>query len=347
MRDPAPTDLDEVLSPAWLSEALSRPGAPVKVAGSRIVQRLQNSATKIRFEVDFDIPPPDGVRSYCVKGFFGDTYNLGGPNSPTEARYYLEIQAGSAVRTPDCPYAGINETTQHGIILMHDMVAKGGRFLTALEPYSADQAASSLDQLARLHAEDWGGQRLGRFGWLGNRFEIMGDKPWLPLDILQGLMDGPRRAPLDPAICSAERIHGAFVALGPVAHRQPQCLVHGDAHAGNVWEMDGQAGLIDWQLLQRGSWAIDVAYHIGSSLTPEARRASEQPLLKHYLERLRAHGAEPPAWDDAWFAYRTHIAYGYLLWAITRRVDPPIILEFVKRLGLAVSELETFELLGV
>jgi hypothetical protein len=36
--------------------------------------------------------------------------------------------------------------------------------------------------------------------------------------------------------------------------------------------------------------------------------------------------------------------YGYYLWGVTRRVDPVIILEFVRRLGLAVDELESFKL---
>ena len=43
---------------------------------------------------------------------------------------------------------------------------------------------------------------------------------------------------------------------------RPQFLVHGDAHAGNIFRTDRGSGLIDWQVLQRGTWAIDVAYHL-------------------------------------------------------------------------------------
>ena len=39
--------------------------------------------------------------------------------------------------------------------------------------------------------------------------------------------------------------------------------------------------------------------------------------------------------------------YGYYLWAITRRVDPPIIRTFTARLGAAVTRHDSFGLLGL
>jgi hypothetical protein len=39
--------------------------------------------------------------------------------------------------------------------------------------------------------------------------------------------------------------------------------------------------------------------------------------------------------------------YGYYMWGITRRVDPPIIRQFTDRLGRAVMRHGSFELLGV
>ena len=38
--------------------------------------------------------------------------------------------------------------------------------------------------------------------------------------------------------------------------------------------------------------------------------------------------------------------YGYYLWSITRKVEPEITNEFVRRLGLAVSELDSFGAVG-
>lgn len=347
MKSPAPTDLDEVLSPPWLSEALSSPARPVTIKSVRTVDYQKNSATKVRFEVDYESAPSDMHRAFCVKGFFGDSFQMGGYASRAEARYYLDFAPDTKVRVPICTYAAIDEKTGHGMIVMQDVVAAGGRFLGALQPYTPDQAAASLDQLALLHAEHWLGKGLDPYPWLTNRLNNIADGPWIPMERLQTLMDGERSIPLDPAICSAQRLHKGLMVLLERMRGLPQCLVHGDAHAGNVFEMSGKPSLIDWQMLQLSSWALDAPYHIATTLTVEDREKSEKALLKHYLDRLRAYGVEPPSWDDAWAAYRTHMLYGYFMWSITQRVDPPIILEFVKRLGSAVSALETFELLGV
>jgi hypothetical protein len=346
MNNPAPINLDEALSPAWLSQALSSSAAPVKVRGVRVVETLKSTATKVRFEVDFDDAPPGAGRAYCIKGFFGGVTLSGGVAGRVEASYYLELAPRSKVRTTNCRYAGIDQQTGHALILMDDVVAAGGRFLTALEPYSLDQAAASLDQLALLHSEHWGGATLGQVSWLRRPLDEMAAKPWLPVAALQALMDGERGDPLPPASRDAARIQNGMRALAKLAATRSECLVHGDAHAGNIFEMSGAPSLIDWQLLQRGVWALDVPYHLGATLRVEDRRRSEKDLLRHYLERLRAYGVEPPAWEDAWSDYRAFMLYGFFLWAMTRRVVPTITNEFVKRLGLAIADLESFERLG-
>jgi aminoglycoside phosphotransferase (APT) family kinase protein len=124
-------------------------------------------------------------------------------------------------------------------------------------------------------------------------------------------------------------------------------LVHGDAHAGNVYlRADGSVGIIDWQVVHRGSWACDVAYHIGAVLSVEDREKAERDLLAHYLDRLGAYGGEPPPWDAAWASYQSFLVYGYFLWAMTCFVDEQITIEFVKRLGTAVAEHDSFDIVG-
>jgi hypothetical protein len=80
---------------------------------------------------------------------------------------------------------------------------------------------------------------------------------------------------------------------------------------------------------------------------PEVREKSERQLLDYYLAKLHAHGADAPDRATAWNEYRAHMAYGYYLWAITRKVQSDITNEFVRRLGLAVESLGSFELLTV
>ncbi len=89
-------------------------------------------------------------------------------------------------------------------------------------------------------------------------------------------------------------------------------------HASNVYYVaGGSGGLLDWQLALRGCWALDVAYLMSTVLTPAQRAAHERDLLGAYLDRLRALGVEPPAFDEAWLRYRQNILYGVVMWLIT------------------------------
>lgn len=114
-----------------------------------------------------------------------------------------------------------------------------------------------------------------------------------------------------------------------------------------MFHQDGRTALIDWQVLQRANWALDIAYHVGAVLTVADRRASERDLLDHYLDRLASFGITPPTQAEAWRLYRASVAYGFYMWAITRRVDPPVIHEFVTRLGTAVADFDSYTLLEV
>jgi hypothetical protein len=105
--------------------------------------------------------------------------------------------------------------------------------------------------------------------------------------------------------------------------------------------------LIDWQVLQRGGWAIDVAYHLCAVLPVELAEQEERRLLNHYLEMARGFGLTLPDDEAAWLQYRESVMYGYYMWGITRRVDPPIIVQFTDRLGRAVMRHESHALLGV
>lgn len=349
MFNPAPTELSEVLSPEWLTQALGRAYPGVKVGAVTVVEQIVTMATKVRFVVAYDEAPEGTPTEFCVKGLFGahiaSMRSTGA--SEGEIRFYREVAPTLGLRTPRVVYAELATEGCFGILIMRDEVAAGARFLTVLTPYTPDQAAGSLDQLARMHATTWRGRGFEKLPWLRPRVDHFIQTPVMPLSELQALMDGDRGKPLKPEICGAERITAGLAALKARTAPDEECMVHGDCHAGNTFESAQGMTLIDWQLVQRASWAVDVAYHLGSILTPEDRASSERDLLKDYLGRLNSYGGQAPDPSKAWEEYRAHMAYGYYLWAITRKVIPEHTNELVRRLGLAVSALETFELLGV
>jgi aminoglycoside phosphotransferase (APT) family kinase protein len=361
IENPAPVARDVALSPAWLSRALGTSFPGVAVRGSAVVEVLRTVATKIRFTIELDDPgdaaspvaipptslPPTALppTALCVKAYF-DREEQGYAGGETEGAFYREMAATLAVRTPTCLYVGTDPSNGHTLVLMKDLTAEGARFLTALTPYSVDQAAATLDQLAMLHASRWQDPGLADVPWLASRISRIPDS--FPVALLQSQLDDRRGDPLPRSVRDAARLDAAMRKLGAAGDAMPACVVHGDAHAGNVFvTTEGEPGLIDWQIVHRGCWATDVAYHVAAVLDVDERQRAERDLLQHYLGRLQAHGVRPPSWDEAWDAYRRYLAYGYYLWGITRFVDPEITVEFVKRLGLAVAQHGTFDALGV
>lgn len=345
--NPAPTSTAAVLDPRWLAATVYRDHPGIRITGVEIVETLVTTATKLRATVHIESPPAGIVTNVCIKGMLDDA---GAPYvssgiAKTEARFYAEGApqlAARAMMIPHCLHAGIDPANDHGLIVMEDLVARGARFLSALTPYTPEEAAASLEQMARLHATSWDGRTTFALPWLARTIEAIAARSLIPLDLLQQLMDGPRGTPLPRAILDAGRLHRAIGSIAQRFGRQPGCLVHGDAHAGNLYQLDGAIGLIDWQLAQRGHWALDVAYHLAAALTPEDRRTGEAALLDHYLDRLAAFGGPRMVREEAWDDYRAAMLYAYYLWSITRRVDPVITHEFVRRIGTAVTDLDSF-----
>jgi aminoglycoside/choline kinase family phosphotransferase len=343
--NPAPIHSDAVLEPAWVECALSQAFPGIKVHTVKLIDRFGPSAIKVRMEAEAEIDGKAQTLALCSKATMDDLAPmlLANGTARIEAMFYRECAPLLDVRVPKCHFIGLDPETDNGLILMEDLTTDGARFLSALEPYTPEEATQSLDQLARLHAASFEGSAIYQQPWITRALDRFTVKPIVPIDILQGLLDDPRGEPLPKELRSAERLQGGIVDLAARTKQRPNCLIHGDAHAGNIYrEAGGGVGLIDWQVFQQSSWAQDVAYHIGAALTTEDRRTHERSLLQTYLDRLQAHGGPKIGFDEAWDDYRASMTYGFYMWGVTRRVAVPIILEFVKRLGLAVADLDSY-----
>ena len=344
---PVPDTIEQALDPGWLTEALGPrfPGIEVtRVTPGPVVERLSTNA---RFEIECADGVPDGLApTLCVKGYFGEKGRAMVHVGEPEARFYATLADATGVRTLRAHYADVDSQTRHGVVITEDVIAAGGEFLDALSSYSPEQTAHSLAELARLHAHSWGPDPLMREPWLASRLSTY--FAYRGVDDIQGNFEGPVGVDVAPEVADAERLANALRALAVRSEGPGWTVIHGDAHVGNLFlDAEGRPGLVDWQIVQRGHWGIDVGYHIASALTTADRERSEGDLLVHYLECLRSHGLDPPAWDDAMDAYRAGIAYGYFMWAITLVVKPAIIRVLLQRLSAAAAAHDAFGSLGV
>jgi aminoglycoside phosphotransferase (APT) family kinase protein len=338
--DPVPDRLESVLDPQWLTGALA--DLPHDHQVIEVVQEdsFKTIASKVRFRLVARGPGGGTVhRSYCIKGHFQDDRD----SLRSETLFYRHLQPILGVRSPRAHYTGIDDEQGRSLIIMDDVLARGGRFLGAHQPYSVATIKQSLAQLAQLHAATWD-QPADGDGWLTPRIRPMIDM--YSTDYLHGLLNDGRGRGLPAALLDG---HNLKEAVHVVAAARPTNVIHGDAHSGNVYvEPDGQPGWLDWQIVQQGHWATDVSYHLATALSIEDRRASERDLLRHYLSELaRAGASHPPDWEEAWERYRCHFPYGYFLWAITRISSREVVLLHIPRIATAMDDHQTLRLLGV
>jgi len=340
LEDPTPLELDDVLDPTWLGAALDDVYADDRIVEVSRADHTQTLAHKVRFAVV--VESADGsrrTRTYCVKAHFGD-------DSPetlrTEAHAYRDLLPTTGVRAPRAYYTGIDESTGRALVIMDDVVADGGRFLGAHEPYSVDTCRDALAQLARLHAATWADDRWD-LDWLDPRISLMTEL--FPVDLLQGLLDDGRGTGLPADLLDAQRL---VRAMQLTAALPATCVIHADTHSGNVYlDADRRACWLDWQVAQRGHWSIDVSYHLSTVLDIDDRRTHETDLLRGYLDELARLGIDPPSWGDAWSHYTLGFTWGYFLWVITRISSREVVLVHMPRIGAALADHKTFARLGV
>lgn len=342
-----PETMKGALDPNWLSDVLAHLSDGRKVASVELADVVKAMAAKVRVAIAFE-GKEDEVYRLCIKGFFDFDLgaDAGGITTLREADFYTKVAPHLTMRTPPCVAAVTDRSAVRCVLIMGDMIAAKVHFYNALEPFTVDQIAETLDQLARLHARP---DLLRGNDWIPCRIEeLVSRKPHISWEKIQSLMHDERRADLPERTLDATLLKRGMEVLAEESARLPQTILHGDCHPGNVYRTaEGRQGFTDWQLVQRGHWALDVAYHIASVLPVDVAEKEERFLLDHYLDAMNEHGGEAPDRESAWTLYRRAPVYGYYHWAITQRVHPPITHQAFKRLGEAVTRHDSYTLLGL
>jgi hypothetical protein len=344
---PASYDLAEVLSPAWLTAALEQRFPGIVVADAKVVETLESTATKVRFEVSYEQTGghADLPAAFCVKGYFNPKVGADRRTGIHEAYFYQRLAPTVPVVVPPCYYAAADLDDPHGLVIMQDMCALGAKFFYQLDYYDVETARLSVSQLAAMHARYWGTEQ-GADDWLKSK--ILFFPAYIPTDILAELLQGPRTEGLPADMRQAERLKASMHALSERYATRPKTIIHADAHLGNLFRTaGGEIGLVDWQNYELGHWSMDVAYHLATALEPGARAVHERELIMYYLDRLADAGGPRMGFDEAWDDYRAGAAYGYFMWSMTRRVVPAITEELTRRAGRAVLDNGSYQVLGV
>jgi Ser/Thr protein kinase RdoA (MazF antagonist) len=262
----------------------------------------------------------------------------------TEVRFYSQL-APQLTGVPNAYGAAFDPWTGRYLLVLEDLPAESCEFPDTLHPLSPDQAGLVVELLAELHATFW--DRLprdgrGPLGWL---YTPSGDVTSL---LTGSLMKTSIKRVVERTTIPVD--NGRFIAdnyraVAALIDTPPHTVMHGDAHPGNMYFHGGKAGLLDWQAVRRGHPSRELAYTLITSLTPEARRATQRDLLDDYRRALAAAGGPDLDRDDLWLLYRQGSLYGYVAPLITAGMGgmqvEDIAMEGLRRGVAALDDLET------
>lgn len=311
----------------WLTGALQTRYPGTTVERLEVTEILWGTGTKLMATATYnkvgrDLGLPARI---CIKAGLADHRELVKFCYLTEARFFSDLAPRLSIGLPRTIYAAQND--DQGLVIMEDLRSVGAHICRVQDPLTREQAEAFLDGLATLHAQWWNSEALAdgaELGWL-LRQDPLPDEAWgdygrgqLEPATWAHYMSLPRSLAIPAACRDRATVGAALQALRRFAPDAPNCIIHGDAHLGNMYlTRAGEAGFLDWQSVRRGHWAHDVAYFYISALDPLDRRTWEKDLISGYLKALGRYGVPtPPTEAEAWKAIRAHVVYGLFYWMV-------------------------------
>lgn len=340
-----PTSVDEI-TPEWMSGILAdiHPGAIV----DEVSVVLRDDGTNRRARLALTYRAGTGPATVFVKSVDPDHRVL---LTMTSGLFHEPRLFAADVPLPvDHPavYSALfDEVGEDFLLVMEDIVARGADPRNSLRPLTPGQAAAGVRALGRLHSRYWGARLdVPELSWL-EPFVAFDGLQYAPLpSALEKLDDTTPRSVLSMTIGQlVDKVWKPYIGTLTTT---TQTLLHGDAHIGNTYVTpEGDVGLLDWQMVRRGNWSLDVGYFLQGSITVEDRRTHERALLVEYRSALELPASELPSDDEIRLRYRASVAHGLATWLATASADgglwqrPEIALALAQRYAVAYGDLNT------
>ncbi|SPM36467.1 phosphotransferase [Mycobacterium rhizamassiliense] len=321
-----------------LSKVMGREVRSVRVlssdAGTSSRARLVLTGNRVPESVFVKV----GARTAATR-LMGELGRLG----ETEVRFYSQL-APELPGVPEAYGTAFNAWTGRYLLVLEDL-PESCVFPDTLHPLSVDQASLIVELLANLHGTFWDRVRQNGRGPLAWLYTPSGDVTSL---LTGSLMKTSMKRLAERTAIPVD--NGRFIAdnyraVAAVIDAAPNTVMHGDAHPGNVYFRDGEAGLLDWQAVRRGHPSRELAYTLVTSLTPEDRQSAQRELLDVYRRALVAAGGPELDREDLWLRYRQGALYAYVAPLITAGMGgmqvEGIAMEGLRRGVAALDDLET------
>ncbi len=336
----------DAITPDWMTAALAahHPGATVD--GVRVALRDDGTNRRARLELTYSAGSgPATVFAKAVDPAHAELVAL------TSGLYHEPRLFASGVPLPlDHPTvytALIDEERSDFLMIMEDVVARGGDPRDSTRPMTVEQVANGVRGLARLHSAYWG-DRLTKnpaLGWV-EPFVAFEGMQYAPLHIARE-RSGDTVAAEILALSGEQLFIDIWARYIGTLTTSPQTLLHGDPHIGNTYVLpNNDVGFLDWQMARRGNWSLDLGYFLQGALTIEERRRSERELLDEYRAALMLPAAGMPSTEEVLLRYRASVAHGLAIWMATLSggdawQSPDVCLALVQRYAAAFVDLDS------
>src|ERR1700761_1544100 len=357
------------LTPDVVTSLLRRHDPEVLVTEVTVGHTWQGTTSHLHLDGKYADPHPQLPQRLFIKTqlttvhdlpeAFDESLSEGGGGTvlyDDETRFYRDLRPDLNVETMTTYFADHLEGPSQFLILGEDITLRGAQVPDAVSGLSVEQVDGLLATLSRVHAPLWASPRLaagGDLSWLqdsvtGGFAVFLRDNGFA---IIRALVEAPyKTALLNASGTDMDGMEAAFWRLQERVARDPVTVLHGDPHPRNTYLLpDGGMGVLDWQLIRRGSWSHDVGYALIAALHPDLRRAHERELLDNYRGRLVAAGVtSAPDREAMWTAYRASPAWGFCMWAIApdQMYSVEVVGAVLDRFAEAYSDLGTGKLLG-
>jgi len=296
-------------TPEWLGEALSERFPGTRVADVELLRVDHGTNSHARLRVTYDgacelperlflkIPPVDPERREAI--------NQTGMGR-REALFYRTLADRVPMRVPRSYVARLDDASGAFALVIEDLDATACSLPDVGRGIRPEQALAAMRDFAALHVRyDDLAVREDEAGWV----ERMPRGTDFGPTMLQYGLDHHRDKLSDAFAEVAEFYIEHQAVLEDLWEQEPETVLQGDSHVGNLFEDAGHIGFLDWGLIQLGSPMRDVGYFITMALSPENRRKHERALIERYLEARSQHGGSALSFEDAWRLYRIHAAY--------------------------------------
>jgi aminoglycoside phosphotransferase (APT) family kinase protein len=334
------------ITPGWMTTALAahHPGAVVDRV--RVVLRDDGTNKRARLELTYSAGSgPATVFAKAVDPAHADLVAL------TSGLFHEPRLFSSGVVLPlDHPtvYAAlIDEERSDFLMIMEDVVARGGDPRDSTRPMTVEQVANGVRGLARLHSAYWGDRLTSNpaLDWV-EPFVAFEGMQCAPLHIARERLGDTVSAEILGLTGETLFIDIWARYIGTLT-TSPQTLLHGDPHIGNTYVLpDDDVGFLDWQMARRGNWSLDLGYFLQGALTIEERRRSERELLDEYRTALTLPAHEMPSPEEVLLRYRASVAHGLAIWMATLSggdawQSPAICVALAQRYAAAFIDLDS------